>query len=66
MTVLEAIRAFEKISGLSLNYTIGPRRPGDVISIFANNDLARTELGWIPKLSLGRNDWYCLEMGAKN
>jgi len=52
VTVLEAIRAFEKISGLSLNYTIGPRRPGDVISIFANNDLARTELGWIPKFSL--------------
>jgi UDP-glucose 4-epimerase len=52
VTVLEAIKAFEKISGTALNYTIGPRRPGDVIAIYANNDLAKKELGWIPKFSL--------------
>jgi UDP-glucose 4-epimerase len=52
VTVLEAIRAFEKVSGMQLNYSIGPRRPGDVVAIFANNDLARNELGWIPKYSL--------------
>ncbi len=52
VTVLEAIRAFEKVSGVALNYSIGPRRPGDVIAIFANNDLARKELGWNPKFSL--------------
>jgi len=46
VTVLEAIRAFEKISGVSLNYIIGPRRPGDVVAIYANNDFARQELGW--------------------
>ena len=51
-TVLEAIHAFEKISGFPLNYVIGPRRPGDVVSIYANNDLARNVLGWIPKYSL--------------
>src|SRR5450432_3475532 len=51
-TVLEAIKAFEKISGFPLNYIIGPRRPGDVVSIYANNDLARNELGWVPKYSL--------------
>jgi UDP-glucose 4-epimerase len=47
--VLEAIKAFEKVSGQKLNYEIGPRRPGDVIAIYANNDKARTELGWNPK-----------------
>jgi UDP-glucose 4-epimerase len=52
VTVLEAIRAFEKISGVKLNYTIGKRRPGDVIAIYANNDLARKQLGWIPRFSL--------------
>jgi UDP-glucose 4-epimerase len=52
VTVLEAIKAFEKISGVALNYTIGPRRPGDVIAIYANNDLARKQLGWKPKYSL--------------
>lgn len=52
VTVLEAIHAFEKVSGLSLNYEIGARRPGDVIAIYANNDLAREVLGWKPKFSL--------------
>ena len=46
VTVLEAIHAFEKVSGVKLNYVIGPRRPGDVIAIYANNDLARKQLGW--------------------
>jgi UDP-glucose 4-epimerase len=52
VTVLEAIRSFEKVSGVKLNYEIGPRRPGDVIAIYANNDLARTKLGWNPEFSL--------------
>lgn len=51
-SVLEIIAAFEKVSGVKLNYRIGPRRLGDVISIYANNDKAKTLLGWAPKLSL--------------
>lgn len=46
VTVLEAIHAFEKVSGQKLNYTIGPRRPGDVIAIYANNNLAVNALNW--------------------
>jgi len=52
VTVLEAVKAFEKVSGVPLNYTIGPRRPGDVIAIYANNELARQQLGWELKFSL--------------
>lgn len=52
VSVLEAIKSFEKISGVKLNYEIGPRRPGDVIAIYANNDLAKKELAWDPKFSL--------------
>ena len=52
ITVLEAIKAFEKVSGVKLNYVIGPRRSGDVVAIYANNDLARKNLGWDPKFSL--------------
>ena len=52
ISVLEAITAFEKISGVKLNYEIGPRRPGDVIATFANNNLAKQTLGWNPKFSL--------------
>lgn len=52
ITVLEAIHAFEKVSGTRLNYEIGPRRPGDIVAIYANNDLARNALGWNPRYSL--------------
>jgi len=52
VTVLEAIKAFERVNDIKLNYTIGPRRPGDVISIYASNDLARNTLGWEPKYGL--------------
>lgn len=46
VTVLEAIKAFEAISGVKLNYEIGPRRSGDVIAIYANNEFAVKSLGW--------------------
>jgi len=52
VTVLEAISAFEKVSGVKLNYKIGPRRPGDVVAIYANKDKAEKELGWSNKYSL--------------
>lgn len=51
-TVLEIINEFEKTSGTKLNYKIGPRRPGDVIAIYANNDKAKNLLGWNPKFNL--------------
>jgi UDP-glucose 4-epimerase len=52
ITVLEAIHAFENVSGVQLNYKIGPRRPGDVIAIYANNDKARNFLGWEPQYTI--------------
>ncbi len=52
VTVLEAIHAFEKVSGTKLNYVLGPRRPGDVVAIYANNEYARNELGWSINYSL--------------
>ncbi len=48
-TVLEAINAFESESGEKLNYKIGPRRPGDVVAIYANNEKAARVLGWTPQ-----------------
>jgi UDP-glucose 4-epimerase len=52
VTVLEAINAFEKVSGVKLNYTLGPKRAGDVVAVYANNDLAKNVLGWNPKFTL--------------
>ena len=45
-TVLEVINSFEKVSGQKLNYAIGPRRGGDVIAIYANNEKAVNQLNW--------------------
>jgi UDP-glucose 4-epimerase len=52
VTVLEAIHAFEKVSGQKLNYVLGPRRQGDVIAIYANNEKAVRELKWKLKYDL--------------
>ena len=46
VTVLEAIKSFETVNHQKLNYEIGPRRAGDVIAIYANNNLAVEKLGW--------------------
>lgn len=52
VSVLEAIYAFERVSGLKLNYERGPRRPGDVVAIYANYDKAARKLGWQPNYSI--------------
>lgn len=52
VTVLEAIHAFEATSGVKLNYTIGPRRAGDVIAIYADPSKAINKLGWKPKFGI--------------
>jgi len=46
ITVLEAIRMFEEVSGRPLAYSMGARRPGDVMAIYANNEKAVQQLGW--------------------
>lgn len=51
-TVLEVIQAFEKVSGLSLNYKVGPRRPGDVEKIYAEVDKSSQVLEWRTQKSL--------------
>lgn len=52
VTVLEAIKTFEKVSGVKLNYNIGPRRAGDVVAVYANNEFAKKSLGWNLQYSL--------------
>jgi UDP-glucose 4-epimerase len=52
VTVLEAVYAFEKVTGQKLNYVIGPRRQGDVIKIYADCSKATQKLGWKPKYDI--------------
>lgn len=51
-SVMEVIHAFEDVNNQKLNYTIGPRRPGDIIQIFGDVSKAESELSWKAELSL--------------
>lgn len=47
VSVLEAIEAFEKVTGEKLNYVVGDRRPGDVVAIYSDSSRAKEKLGWV-------------------
>ena len=46
VSVYELVTAFEKVNGVKLNYKFVARRPGDVMAIWADTQLANEELGW--------------------
>lgn len=45
-SVMEVINTFEKVTGVKVNYRIGPRRSGDVVSIYSDTKKANDILGW--------------------
>lgn len=51
-SVLEVVDFFQKITHAPLPFEIGNRRMGDVVEIFANVDLAKSELQWAAKRSV--------------
>jgi len=51
-SVLEVINAFEKSTGVKLNYKIGPRREGDVEQVWGDVTKAANELSWKTELVL--------------
>jgi UDP-glucose 4-epimerase len=54
-TVLNIIKTFEEVTGVALNYTVGPRRPGDVEQVYADVTKANTELEWTASRSLAES-----------
>ena len=52
VSVQELVNAFEKVNGLKLNYKVAPRRPGDVVAIWADTKYANEELGWTAERSV--------------
>lgn len=52
VSVLEAVHAFEKVSGVKLNYRIVGRRAGDIEKIWADTTYANEELGWKAEIGL--------------
>ena len=51
-SVLEVIHAFETANGISVPHKIGPRRPGDVIQVWAETTKVENVLGWKAKRDL--------------
>ncbi|MBC7744483.1 MAG: UDP-glucose 4-epimerase GalE [Flavobacterium sp.] len=59
-TVLEVINAFEKATGVKLDYKIGARRSGDIEKIYGDVTKSAVELGWKSELDLNemmRSGW---------
>jgi UDP-glucose 4-epimerase len=50
-SVLEVIRAVEKITGLIVPHVFAPRRAGDPPALYANSAKALNELGWTIKFN---------------
>ncbi|MBB6130262.1 UDP-glucose 4-epimerase GalE [Mucilaginibacter lappiensis] len=51
-TVLEVIHAFERTTGVKLNYQIGPRRSGDVEKVWGDVTKSTNKLGWKAELGI--------------
>jgi UDP-glucose 4-epimerase len=53
-SVLEVVRAFESISGISIPYEVVERRPGDIAECYANINYAKDKLGWKAEYELDK------------
>jgi len=51
-SVLEAVKKFEEVSGLNLNYKFVERRSGDVEKVYADTSYANKTFGWKSKRNL--------------
>ena len=51
-SVLEAINAFEKATGVQLPYQIGERRTGDIEKVWGDVEKAKRELQWEARLNI--------------
>lgn len=51
ISVMEIIKTFEQVNSVKVPYKIGPRRPGDIVEIYADTTKANKLLKWSAKLS---------------
>ena len=54
-TVLNVIKTFEQVTGVDVNYQIGPRRAGDVEQVYADVSKANQVLGWSARRPLAES-----------
>ncbi len=51
-SVLELLHSFERATGVKVPHKIAPRRPGDIVQIWADPKRANEVLGWHAEISL--------------
>lgn len=59
-SVLDVVKAFEKVNGLRVPYVIKERRPGDITTCYCNPAKAKADLGWEAQFGIEemcRNSW---------
>jgi UDP-glucose 4-epimerase len=59
-SVLDVVKTFERVNGITIPYEIAPRRPGDIAVCYADPTKARNVLGWTAKKNLDdmcRDSW---------
>lgn len=55
VSVLELVKKFIEVTGVNLNYSIGPRRSGDVEKVYADPKKIHHAFGWQAKHDLGQS-----------
>ena len=59
-SVLDVVKAFEKANGVTVKYSLKPRRPGDIATCYCDPTKAKNELGWVAKYGIEemcRDSW---------
>lgn len=59
-SVLDMVHAFENVNGIKIPYVIGPRRPGDLATVYSNPEKAKRLLNWTAERTLDdmvRDTW---------
>lgn len=67
-SVLELVAAFEKASGVKVNYKIADRRPGDIATCYASTAKAKELLGWEATHNIDdmcADSWHFIETKSK-
>lgn len=59
-SVLDLVKAFERVNGVKIKYEIKPRRAGDIATCYADPTRAKIELGWVAEKNIDdmcRDTW---------
>ncbi|MDY4280113.1 MAG: UDP-glucose 4-epimerase GalE [[Pasteurella] mairii] len=51
-SVLDMVKAFEKVNNIRIPYQLVARRPGDIATCYSDPSLAKQELGWVAERGL--------------